>query len=121
VRTCSDTKGGLRAARGGQPADHQRPDSQAGAPEQDDERAESVAVGSVADCAHDRHDLFNRRWVGRVLLLLRGGRPRWYPGIFAGERRWPATSSSTDSMNPPLVGQLMMLLIESGRGYDGES
>jgi hypothetical protein len=36
------------------------------------------------------------------------------PGIVAGERRWPATSSSTDSMNPPLVG-LMMLLFESRR------
>jgi hypothetical protein len=53
-------------------------DSQAGAPEQDDERAESVAVGAVADCAHDRDDLFNRRRVGRICSpLLRGGRPWW--------------------------------------------
>jgi len=43
-------------------------DSQAGAPEQDDERAESMAVGAITDCAHDRDDLFNRRWIGRVLL-----------------------------------------------------
>jgi len=36
--------------------------------------------------------------------LFRGGRPRWKPGTVAGERRWPATSSRTDSINPHLSG-----------------
>jgi hypothetical protein len=37
----------------------------AGAPEQHDQRAETVAVRAVADRAHDRDDLFNRRRIGR--------------------------------------------------------
>lgn len=45
-------------------------DSQSGASEQNDQRAEPVAVGAIADCAHACDDLFNRRWVGRVLLAL---------------------------------------------------
>jgi hypothetical protein len=33
--------------------------------------------------------------------LFRGGRPAWNPGIFAGERRRPAASSSSSVMTPP--------------------
>ena len=40
--------------------------------------------------------------------------------MVAGERRWPATSSSMDSMNPPLVG-LMMLLFESRASTQGSA
>ena len=40
--------------------------------------------------------------------------------MVAGERRRPATSSSTDSMNPPLVGQVDdALLFEPSRAIDG--
>jgi hypothetical protein len=45
--------------------------------------------------AHDRDDLIDRRWISRVALtLLRGALPARNPGIVAGERRRPATSSS---------------------------
>jgi hypothetical protein len=43
-----------------------------------------VAVGVVADCAHDRDDLFNCRWVGRVLLALVAG---WTASVVAGHGR----------------------------------
>jgi hypothetical protein len=53
-------------------------DPQAGAPEQHNQRSESMAGGAVTDSAHHGDDLLNRRRVGRVLLaLFRGGRPRW--------------------------------------------
>jgi hypothetical protein len=62
-------------------------DPQPGAPEEHDQRAGPVSFGAVADGSHDRDDLFDGRRVGWVLLaLLRGGRPRWYPGIVAGAR-----------------------------------
>jgi hypothetical protein len=41
------------------------------------------------------------RSAGHCLPLLRGARPWRYPGLVAGERRWPAASSSMDSVNPP--------------------
>ena len=31
---------------------------------------ESMAVGAITDRAHHRHNLFNRRWIGWVLLAL---------------------------------------------------
>src|SRR5947209_8037811 len=34
--------------------------------------------------------------------------------MVAGERRWPAASNSTDSMNPPLVGWLMVCRYSNG-------
>ena len=39
--------------------------------------------------------------------LFRGGRPRWLPGMVAGERRGRRRQAA-DSMNPPLVGRLTM-------------
>lgn len=39
-------------------------------PEQDDQRAEAVAVRPVASGSHHRDDLLDRRRVGRVLLAL---------------------------------------------------
>ena len=97
-------------------------DPQSRTPQQHNKRSESMTVGAVTDRAHYSDDLFDRRRIGRVLLaLFRGGRPRWYPGMVAGERRWPATSSSTDSMNPPLVGQVDdALLFESSRRHRRE-
>ena len=72
------------------------------------------------ELSNDRDDLFNRRWVSRVLLALVARRTASVvAGIVARERRWPATSSSMDSTNPPLVG-LMMLLFESRRQYAGK-
>ena len=42
--------------------------------------------------------------------------------MVAGERRWPATSGSTDSMNPPLMGQVDdALLFEPSRRYRSET
>jgi hypothetical protein len=45
-------------------------DPQPGASEQHDQNAESVAVSAVADRAHDRDDLLDRRRVSRLLLAL---------------------------------------------------
>jgi hypothetical protein len=45
-------------------------DPQARAPEQHDQRAEPVTVGVLADRAHHRDDLLNRRRIGRVPLAL---------------------------------------------------
>jgi hypothetical protein len=45
-------------------------DSQASPPKQNNQRAKPVALGAITDRAHDRHDLFNRRWISRVLLAL---------------------------------------------------
>jgi hypothetical protein len=59
-------------------------DSESGAPEQNDERAEPVALGAITDCAHDRDDLFDRRWVSRVLLALVA---RWTASVVAGHGR----------------------------------
>ena len=82
-------------------------DPKASAPEQHDQRPEPVGVGSVTDTTHYRDDLLDRRRVGRVLLALV---PRWAASVIAGhgrrDRRCPATSSSTDSMNPPFVRQI---------------
>jgi hypothetical protein len=54
------------------------------APHQDDQRAQTVAVGSVADRAHDRDDLLDRRCVCRVLLALVA---RWAASVVGGHRR----------------------------------
>jgi hypothetical protein len=45
-------------------------DPQPRAPEQDDQRAEPVAVRAIANRPHDGDDLLDRRRVGRVLLAL---------------------------------------------------
>jgi hypothetical protein len=50
-------------------------DSRAGAPEQHDERAEPVTVGTVTDAPRHAHDLLDRRRVSRVLLALVARRP----------------------------------------------
>lgn len=51
-------------------------DSQAGAPERDDQAAHAVTVCSLPGGAHDGDDLFDAWWVGRDRSpLLRGGRP----------------------------------------------
>jgi hypothetical protein len=49
-------------------------DPEAGAQEQHDQSAESMAVCAVTDCAHDRDDLFDRRRVGGIPLALVSGR-----------------------------------------------
>ena len=59
-------------------------DPQPGAPEQHGQRAEPVAVSPIADGAHDRVDLFNCRWIGRVLLALVAWRSA---SVIAGHRR----------------------------------
>jgi hypothetical protein len=41
-------------------------DAQAGAPEHDDQAAQSASVRAVAGAAHHRNDLLDRRRVGRV-------------------------------------------------------
>jgi len=52
-------------------------DPQPGTPEQHDQRAEPMSLGSITDGSHDRDDLFDGRRVGRILLaLVPGGRPR---------------------------------------------
>src|SRR3954452_24433643 len=78
-------------------------DPQPGAPQQHDQRPESVAVGAVTDGAHHGDDLLHRRRVGGVLLALVAW---WAPSVVAGHGRRVSgggrrTSSSTDSMNPP--------------------
>jgi hypothetical protein len=45
-------------------------DPQPGAPEQDDQGAESLSVGAIADGAHHGDDLLDGRRVGGVLLAL---------------------------------------------------
>src|ERR1700729_269259 len=80
-------------------------DPESGAPRQHNQRTKSLTVGTVTDRAHHSDDLFDSRRIGRVLLTLVS---RWtasvVAGKVAGERRWPATSSSTDSVNPPSGG-----------------
>jgi hypothetical protein len=52
-------------------------DAQPGAPQQDDQRAKPVAVGTVTDRAHDSNDLLTVGGsAGYCSPLLRGGRPR---------------------------------------------
>jgi hypothetical protein len=54
-------------------------DPQARAPEQDNQRSEPAAIGSLADRAHDGDDLLDRVGgpAGYCSPLFRGGRPRW--------------------------------------------
>ena len=40
-------------------------DPQTGTPQQHDQRAKPVTVGTVTDRAHDGDDLLNARWIGR--------------------------------------------------------
>jgi hypothetical protein len=47
----------------------------AGAPQHDDQAARSASVDAVAGAAHDRDDLLDRRWVGRVARPLVARRP----------------------------------------------
>jgi hypothetical protein len=53
-------------------------------PEQDDQPAKPVTVGTIADRAHDGDDLLNCRWIGRVLLARVARRA---PSVIAGHRR----------------------------------
>lgn len=59
-------------------------DPQPGAPQQDDQRAEPVSVGTVTNCAHDGNDLLDGRRIGRVLLALVARRAT---SVIAGHRR----------------------------------
>jgi len=59
-------------------------DPQPGAPQQHDQRPESVAVGAVTDGAHHGDDLLHRRRVGGVLLALVAW---WAPSVVAGHGR----------------------------------
>ena len=63
-------------------------DAQAGAPKNDDHRSQPPAVAIVGRVAHDRHDLIDRRWVGRVAHALVA---RWAAGVVAGQCRRRAT------------------------------
>jgi hypothetical protein len=45
-------------------------DAQPGAPQQDDQRAESMAIGPVPDRAHDGHNFLDRGRTGWVLFAL---------------------------------------------------
>ncbi len=60
---------------------------EAGAPQEHDERAESMSVGAVADGSHHRHDLFVGRRISRVLLALVS---RGTPSVVPRHRRWRA-------------------------------
>src|SRR5215208_6731308 len=62
--------------------------AQAGAPKNDDHRSQPPAVAVVGLVAHDRHDLIDRRWVGRVAHALVA---RWAAGVVAGQCRRRAT------------------------------
>jgi hypothetical protein len=59
-------------------------DPQPGAPQQDDQRAEPVSVGTVTNCAHDGNDLLDGRRIGRVLLALVARRAT---SVISGHRR----------------------------------
>jgi hypothetical protein len=90
-------------------------DSQAGAPEENDQRAESMAVGAITECAHDCHDLFNRRWIGWVLLALVAG---WTTSVIAGQgggRTAVASDVEQHGFHESSLGGLMMLLFEPPR------
>jgi hypothetical protein len=60
----------------GRPRSERFLDAQAGAPENDDHRSHAPAVTVMGRVAHDRHDLIDRWWVGRVAhaLVAAGGR-----------------------------------------------
>jgi hypothetical protein len=62
--------------------------AQAGAPKNDDHRSQPPAVAVVGGVTHDRHDLIDRRWVGRVAHALVA---RWAAGVVAGQCRRRAT------------------------------
>jgi hypothetical protein len=89
-----------RAASPGASPDRARParvlhHAQSAAPQHDDQRAQSSSVSMIAGLAHHWDDLLDGRRVSPIApALLRGGRPLWYPGIVAGERRRPAESRS---------------------------
>jgi hypothetical protein len=52
-------------------------DSEAGAPEEQDQRPEPSTVCAIPNAAHHGDDLLDGRRVSRVVLaLFRGGRPR---------------------------------------------
>nr|WP_249019304.1 hypothetical protein [Conexibacter sp. S30A1] len=67
-------------------------DSQAGAPQYDDERTESDPVGIVSRAAHDRDDLLDSRRVRRIAQTLVVRRAAL---VEAGERGRRQTSAST--------------------------
>ena len=85
--------------------------------------AESVAVGAVADCAHDGDDLFNRRWVSRVLLAF----VAWVDGL-GGSRAWSRVSGGGRRRPAawipcilPWWDGLVVLLFEPGRWHRSEA
>jgi hypothetical protein len=59
-------------------------DAQPGTPQQDDQRAKSVSVGTVTNSAHNGNDLLDRRRIGRVLLAFVARRAAL---VIAGHRR----------------------------------
>src|SRR4051812_35743941 len=74
-------------------------DAQPGSPQHDDQSAHPQAVGRGAGLAHDGDYLLDGgRIRGIAAAFVAGGRPEWKPGIVAGDRRWPAASSSTEDM-----------------------
>jgi hypothetical protein len=58
-------------------------DAQPGAPQHDDERAQPHRVQTGAGVSHDRDDLGDGGWVGRLALALVA---RWAARVEAGER-----------------------------------
>jgi hypothetical protein len=77
-------------------------DAQAGAPKHDDQSAQPRSVQAVSGVTHHRDDLLDGRRIGWIALALVARRRRaCNPGIFAGDRRRPAASSSTSGMTPP--------------------
>ena len=65
-------------------------DPQSGAPEHDDEAAESGALGVIAYRTHDRDDLLDRRRIGRILFALVGDSQAWSLVSGGGRRRLAA-------------------------------
>jgi hypothetical protein len=62
------------------------------APQQENQRAEPVAVGTIADSAHDGDDLLNRRRICRILLALVARRAA---SVITGHRRRGAAMTSS--------------------------
>lgn len=63
-------------------------------PEDDDEAVKAMTLAGVPGLTHDRHDLIDRRWIGRIATALVPRRP---PGVMAGQRR--RRSPTTGNIN----------------------
>jgi hypothetical protein len=71
-------------------------DPQPSTPQQHDQRANPVAVGTVPDRAHDSDDLLDGRRVGRILLVLVARRAA---AVVAGHRRRRAATPGSVQQN----------------------